>query len=148
MGAIEGVTLTPLKIIEGGTGNVLHAMKAGESSFAGFGEAYFSTVLKDAVKGWKKHRQMILNIIVPVGSIHFVLFDDRSGSQSYRELQEIYLSKQNYQRLTVPPGVWMAFRGIDEQNMLLNIASIKHDPAEAENLPLQNPLIDYHFKAV
>ena len=36
------------------------------------------------------------------------------------------------QGLPVPAGVWMAFRGIGEDlNMLLNIASIEHDPSEA-----------------
>ena len=143
MGTIEGTILTPLKIIEGVSGNVWHGLKNDETSFAGVGEAYFSGVLKNAIKGWKKHREMILNIIVPVGAIHFVLFDDRSHSDSYRQFQEIILSQQNYQRLTVPPGVWMAFRGMDDQNLLLNIASIKHEPSEAENLPLVNDLIQY-----
>jgi len=143
MGTIEGVLLTPLKIIEGSSGNVWHGLKNDESSFAGFGEAYFSGVLQHAVKGWKRHRVMILNIVVPVGVIHFVLFDGRENSISYGQFQEIILSQQNYQRLTVPPGVWMAFKGMDDQNLLLNIASIKHDPSEAENLPLVNEFIHY-----
>ena len=46
--------------------------------------------------------------------------------------QSIKLSQKNYMRLSVPVGVWMAFRGISsDTNMLLNIASIEHDPTEA-----------------
>ena len=41
MGSINGVILTPLKIIEGASGNIWHALKHDEESFAGFGEAYF-----------------------------------------------------------------------------------------------------------
>ncbi len=144
MGRIEGVELTPLKIIDVAAGNVLHALKSHESSFHGFGEAYFSTVLKDSVKGWKKHRQMILNIIVPQGMIKFVLFDGREQSTTHGMIQECVLGPSNYQRLTVPPGVWMGFKGMsDGTNMLLNIASIPHDPAESDNLPINNDLIPY-----
>ena len=144
MGGIEQVLLTPLRIITGESGNVMHALKQQEESFQGFGEAYFSTVRAQAVKGWKKHRRMILNLIVPAGAIKFVLYDDRLGSVTYQTIQEIVLSPANYQRLTVPPGIWMAFQGIGESdNILLNIASIPHDPLEAESLPVQNETIPY-----
>jgi dTDP-4-dehydrorhamnose 3,5-epimerase len=140
MGIIDGVLLTPLKIIDGAAGNVMHALKAQEDSFNGFGEAYFSTVSFHAVKGWKKHRRMILNIIVPVGAIRFVLYDAREESPTYGAIQEQRLSPANNQRLTV----WMAFSGDAEGlNMLLNIASIPHDPAEADNLPINSELIPY-----
>jgi dTDP-4-dehydrorhamnose 3,5-epimerase len=141
---IEGVLLTPLKIIEGAHGNVLHALKNHESSFTQFGEAYFSSVKMNAVKGWKKHQKMTLNIVVPVGVIQFVLFDDRKNSQTYKLIDEIELSVHNYQRLTVPPGIWMAFKGKgDGLNLLLNIASIPHEPSEADNLPIDNNIIPY-----
>ena len=137
MGAIDDVLLTPLRVIKGESGDVMHALKQQEESFRGFGEAYFSTVHQGAVKGWKKHRNMILNLIVPVGAIKFVLYDGRKESRTYQTFQEVILSKDNYARLTVPPGIWMAFQGLDaENNTLLNIASIPHDPAEAENLPI------------
>ena len=145
MGVIDEVMLTPLRIISGDTGDVMHALKQQEASFCGFGEAYFSTVKNKAVKGWKKHRKMILNLIVPLGAIRFVLYDGRAGSKTFQTIQEFVLSRENYQRLTVPPGIWMAFQGLsDDVNMLLNIASIPHDPAEAENLPVENELIPFH----
>ena len=51
---------------------------------------------------------------------------------------------RNLKVLTVPPGIWMAFEGLsDETNMLLNISSIPHDPAEAESLPLKNDIIPF-----
>ena len=87
---------------------------------------------------------MILNLVVPMGAIRFVLYDDRPESKSFQIFQEFIISKENYQRLTVPPGVWMAFQGMaDGLNILLNIASIPHDPNEAENLPIQNEHIPF-----
>jgi dTDP-4-dehydrorhamnose 3,5-epimerase len=150
MDQIEGILLTPLKIIEGRDGNVLHALKRQEESFVDFGEAYFSTVNHGAVKGWKKHRRMTLNLVVPLGAIWFVLYDDRAQSPTYKIVQELMLSpeaRESYQRLTVPPGVWMSFKGMGERlNLLLNIASIPHDPTEAENLHIGNDLIPYDWK--
>jgi dTDP-4-dehydrorhamnose 3,5-epimerase len=146
MGVIDGVALTPLKIIEGAAGNVLHALKRQEESFAGFGEAYFSTVNKGQAKGWKKHREMVLNIVVPAGEILFVLYDARLQSPTMGQVQEVVLGPAQYCRMTVPPGIWMGFRGQAEGlNMLLNIASIPHDPAEADSLPLENEVVPYKF---
>ncbi len=145
MGHIVDVIVTPLRIIPGESGEVMHALKQPEESFQGFGEAYFSTVNNGSVKGWKRHQRMILNLVVPLGTIRFVLYDGRPGSKSFQSFQELTLSRENYQRLTVPPGIWMAFQGIgDGENMLLNIASIPHDPAEADNLPIHNDQIPYN----
>ena len=144
MGGIKGVVATPLRIIPGESGNVMHALKSTDLTYKGFGEAYFSTVLSGEKKGWKKHKEMVLNIVVVSGAIRFVLFDGRPESESYQRIEEFELSLVNYQRLTVPPGVWMAFTGLtDNTNLLLNIASIPHDPLEAENLPIRNSLIPY-----
>ena len=129
---IEGVILTPLKQIVNPKGDLYHAMKQSDNGYKSFGEAYFSTVIKDEIKGWKKHTIMVLNLIVPIGAVEFIIYDDRIDSSTKNQFFSLILSQENYQRLTVPAGVWMAFRGIGEDlNMLLNIASVEHDPTEA-----------------
>ena len=132
-GKIEGVILTPLKIIDSAGGKILHAMKKNDLGYSGFGEAYFSMVERGFIKGWKRHKKMTLNIIVPVGSIRFVIYDDRKDSPTNMVFQDVTLSKNNYQRLSVPPMLWMAFQGLeDADNILLNLANIKHVPEESE----------------
>ena len=136
---ITGVVLTPLKQINNPKGDIYHALKSSEQSFSTFGEAYFSTVLFDDIKGWKKHTKMIMNLIVPIGAIRFVLFDERLGSPTHNQFFEVILSQNNYCRLTVPSGVWMAFQGQKyDLNLLLNIASIEHDPEEVINASLED----------
>jgi dTDP-4-dehydrorhamnose 3,5-epimerase len=143
MGFIKDVIVTPLQVIQNAKGNILHALKANESSFVGFGEAYFSTIQHKEVKGWKKHTEMTLNIVVPVGSIRFKLIDGREQSTTYKETMEVILSIDNYQRLTVPPGIWMGFEGIGTStNMLLNLASIPHDPTEAIAVAVVNNTLE------
>lgn len=136
---MDGVILTPLKQIYHPKGDIFHAMKKSDIGFDGFGEAYFSTINQNDIKGWKKHTKMTLNIIVPVGNIEFVVYDENS-----KEFFSTKLSHNNYQRLTVKAGLWMAFRGIGEYNMLLNLASIEHDPNEAVNIELNE--INYKWE--
>ena len=145
LGRIEGVITTPLDIIGVGSGNVLHAMKFGDAGFCGFGEAYFSKINYGAIKGWKRHRQMTLNVIVPHGQVRFILYDDRDDSQTKGRYQRVLLSLDCYQRLTVPPMVWGAFEGLaNPDSMLLNIAGIPHDPSEADQKPISQ--IDFNWK--
>ena len=133
-----GVLLTPLKDIPLDAGNVLHGMKKDDPGFKGFGEVYFSTVQIGAIKAWKRHREMTLNLVVPVGEIRIILFDDRSSSPNHGQSFSINLSRKNYQRLTVPPMLWLGFQGISEgTNLLLNIADIPHDPEEVTRKDLE-----------
>jgi len=135
---IDGVLLSSLSIIDTPGGNVLHGMKLDDPGYSGFGEAYFSIVEPGAVKGWKRHRKMTLNLIVPVGAVRFVIYDDRVDSSTYQMYQEVILSKDHYKRLTVPPMVWVAFQGVsDQENMLLNIANIRHVPNEADRKSIE-----------
>ncbi len=130
---IDGVCLTPLKNIVTNGGAVLHAMKKGDDGFVGFEEAYFSTVSYGLVRGWKRHREMTLNLIVPVGEIKFVLIDDRQPQRDI-ELFEVALSRKNYSRLTIPPDIWVGFQGLSKsESMLLNLANLLHDPNESDH---------------
>jgi dTDP-4-dehydrorhamnose 3,5-epimerase len=135
---LDGIILTPLRQIQNPKGNIFHAMKKSDEGFSGFGEAYFSTVNDNDIKGWKKHTEMTLNIIVITGEIEFVVYEENS-----KKFYNVRLSQDNYQRLTVKAGFWMAFRGIAEENMLLNIASIEHNPSEAISIDLSE--INYEW---
>ncbi len=128
---MDGVIVTPLKQIYNPKGDIFHAMKKSDDGFDGFGEAYFSTLYKDEIKGWKKHTKMNLNIIVPIGIIKFVIYNDTTD-----EFFSINLSQKNYKRLTIKPNLWIAFKGLEENSMLLNLASIEHDETEAINIEL------------
>lgn len=123
--------LTPLRSISTSGGAVKHALKCTEDSFNGFGEAYFSYVELGAVKGWKKHHQMTCNLVVPVGSVKFVVRYAES------DFDQFIIGEDNYSRLTIPPGVWFAFKGLtDRDSIVLNVSDIVHDPNESEKCEL------------
>lgn len=142
---IEGIDLYPLKHIEVLNGDIYHALKSTDIGYVGFGEAYFSQIESGKIKGWKRHNKLVLNIVVIVGSIKFVFYDDRSGSLSKVKYQEIILSPStNYQRLVVAPGLWMAFGGMgNTTSMLMDIIPEPHDINEADRLDLS--FFPYNF---
>ena len=77
---ISGVTLHTLKHIIVPKGDIYHALKSTDEGYEGFGEAYFSQIEHGQVKGWKRHNRITLNIVVPVGAVKFVIYDDREES--------------------------------------------------------------------
>jgi dTDP-4-dehydrorhamnose 3,5-epimerase len=144
---IEGLFLIPLKIIPHPKGSILHGLKKSDRGYVDFGEAYFSKVKYGEIKGWNKHKSMTLNLCVPVGAVAFVVYDDREKSKTSGNFFSVEISVENYQRLTVPPGVWLAFRGnFDGINLILNVANMEHDPEEVERLSLEK--IEYKWDAV
>jgi len=134
---ILGVVLTPLEIIKNPKGDIYHGLKKSDYGFSGFGEAYFSTVNGGVVKGWNRHKKMTLNLIVPMGKVTFVIFDDRDNSNTKGDFFNVEISHENYCRLTVPPDLWLAFKGKNkEKSLILNIANMEHDPKELEKMDL------------
>ena len=69
--AIHGVVVTPLGQFASDSGSVMHVIKKSDATFSDFGEAYISTVKKNCVKGWKRHREMICNLVVSSGAVRF-----------------------------------------------------------------------------
>jgi dTDP-4-dehydrorhamnose 3,5-epimerase len=130
---IEDVIITPLKIIDVLNGDVLHGLKATDSCYDGFGEAYFTTINSGAIKAWKRHHKMTMNLIVPTGVVRFVLFDDRHSIKSNGYFQQVVLSRKHYFRLTIPPMIWVGFQGQDnKESTILNIANIQHQANEVD----------------
>ena len=86
-------------------GDVLHALKSNEEEFKGFQEAYFSIINPYKIKGWKKHLKMTMNLIVPIGSVRFIFYDEKKNF-----LESIVIGEENYLRITVPPNIWFGFR--------------------------------------
>lgn len=125
----------------------MHMMRADSDSFVSFGEMYFSTVNKGVVKGWKRHKKMILNIAVPFGSVQFTIYDDRPDSLSKGKIQQVFLTPDNYALLSIAPMLWVGFKGLsDEPAIIANCASIMHDPDEADQLDINTDKIPFNWE--
>ena len=143
---IHDVLVTPLKIISVPNGDVMHAIKSSDDGYDNFGEAYFSTIYFGGIKAWKKHHRMTLNLVVPLGKVQFVIFDERRGSKSFGNFHKVILSAEQYYRLTVPPMLWVGFKGLDENtSIILNIANIEHSPSEVERKQIDEILFNWEL---
>ena len=125
--SLDNILVTPLKRITTEGGDVMHALKKSDNGYNGFGEVYFSWVEQGAIKAWKCHQRMTLNLVVLLGEVSFVfhLTDQKDGFR----VEDI--GEARYVRLTVPPGIWFGFQGqASGNNLLMNVADMVHDPDE------------------
>jgi len=139
---IEGVRIVPLERIPDERGTVMHMLRRTDPHFIDFGEIYFSSVYPGVVKGWHRHRLMVLNYTCVYGRIKLVLYDDREGSPTRGELLERFLGPDDYALVQIPPMVWNGFKGMgNEMSIVVNCATHPHDPTQSERMdPFDNPI--------
>lgn len=126
------ISIQKLKIIGNDKGNVMHALKKSELSFDKFGEVYFSNIEYNVVKAWKKHKNMTMNLVVPIGLVKFVFY-----YQPNNIFKEFLLGPENYNRITVSPNIWFGFKGLEKgNNLVMNLSNIEHDPSEVDRKEL------------
>ena len=137
--SLDDILVTPLKRIPTVGGDVIHALKSSEEGYKGFSEVYFSWVEHGAIKAWKCHQKMTLNLVVPLGLISFVFHTNYQKKQFRTE----NIGEERYVRLTVPPGIWFGFQGkASGKSLLMNMADLKHDPDEV----FHKPASDFSYK--
>jgi dTDP-4-dehydrorhamnose 3,5-epimerase len=138
---LNSIIVTDLNRITVSGGDVLHAMRTDSPGYNGYGESYFSKIEPGAIKAWKKHSEMTLNLVVPLGMVRFV-FTDADGDFLIKEIGE-----QNFARLSVPPGIWFGFKGLGNgESLILNISNILHDPNEVERKERHEIPFDWSIK--
>ena len=124
---LEKIVITQLSTFDVAGGRVMHAIKKDDIGYMGLGEVYFSYINPRAIKAWKLHKRMTLNLVVPLGKVRFVFCD--SLNSGYYRVEDV--GEGNYVRLTVPPNIWFGFQGISERpSLVTNIADLKHDVNE------------------
>lgn len=143
---IEGVNVFPLLRIQDERGMVMRMLRADDAHFEGFGEIYFSVIYPGIIKGWHLHSRMTIHYAVLIGNIKLVLYDQRPGSGTHGELQEIVFGDINYQLVRVPPGIVNGFTAVGgEKAVVANCASIPHDPSEITRIDPFSPAIPYSW---
>ena len=144
---IQGVSVIELAQVSDERGSILHVLRADEPGFLGFGECYLSEVLTGVVKAWKRHSLQTQEVAVPVGRIRMVIYDDRENAETKGQLQLLELGRPDaYYRLRIPPGLWYGFQCIsDGPALLVNCPDLPHDPAEAQQRPMNDPNIPYQW---
>ena len=130
---IDGVRVSPRRVIGDARGDVLHMLKRTDDVFTEFGEVYFSKIHASQRKPWRRHRLATSQLAVPIGSVHFVLLDDRETSPTNGQRADVTIGESNHQLLTIPPLVWYAFENAGSETALIgSCSSLPHDPEESD----------------
>jgi dTDP-4-dehydrorhamnose 3,5-epimerase len=144
--AIDGVQVVPLRRIPDERGTIMHMLRRDDPHFVEFGEIYFTTIYRDVVKGWHRHREMTLNYACVHGRVKLVVYDDRAGSATRGTLVERFLGPDDYSLVVIPPGVWNGMKGMsDPYALVANCATHPHDPARTDRLDPFGDVIPYRW---
>ena len=144
---IHGVKITPKKQISDERGKIMHMLRNDDHLFNKFGEIYFSCIYPNKIKAWHLHKEMTLNYSLVYGKIKLVLFDDRKLSKTYKKIQEIILSNDNYCIVTVPPMIWNGFKCLSSETAILaNCSDIPHEPGEIKRKSFDDKYISYTWE--
>tara|TARA_B110000438_G_scaffold269606_1_gene286104 strand:- start:1640 stop:2056 length:417 start_codon:yes stop_codon:yes gene_type:complete len=129
---IDKIQVKDLLIHKNDKGDLLKGFIKNDNDNFGIEEVYFSEVFFNNIKGWKKHKKMTCNFIVPSGEVEFAILN-----QDINYSFSITLSRKNYKLLTIPPNYWFAFKGIGKNsNLILNISDIEHSDDEVHELEI------------
>lgn len=120
------VIYSKINVIYQDKGDIFKLLSNDSQDFDKFGEAYFSNIKFNEIKGWKKHLKMKCILIPVLGDVDVVIFDFKNN-----EFEKFNLNIKNPHRLIIPPDTIFAFKGNETKNCILNISNILHDPKES-----------------
>ncbi len=143
---IKDVVLTELKQFKDDNGKVMQMLRNDSTMFRKFGEIYFSVINPYAIKAWRLHKQMTVNLVVIYGKVKVVLYDKRKHSATFREVQEFVLSPEDYKLITIPPQIWTGFQSIHpKESIVANCADLPHNPNEQKRISFDSSIIPYKW---
>lgn len=145
---IDGVRVKDLQVIPDQRGWLAELVRSDDEDFVRFGQVYVSVTYPGVVKAWHMHTRQHDLVACLSGMILLVLHDDREGSPTRGEIQEIYLGELSPRRVRIPPGVhhgWKCVSG--REAMVLNVSSelYRHDAPDEVRLPPHGGQIPYDW---
>lgn len=111
---IKDVSITPLKKIPDERGCVRHFIRSNDPDFTKFGECYLTSVYRGVTKAWHGYYEKSLSYCVAKGMVKLALYDSRKSSQTFGQIDTIFLGDENYIKVTIPPGVFNGFKGLTD----------------------------------
>lgn len=143
---IDGVRIIKKKQFIDERGKIMRMLRVDDEEFVRFGEIYFSFTYPGAIKAWHRHKKMTLTYAAISGKIKLVLYDDRDKSPTKGNIEEIFLSDENYFTITIPPLIWNGFKSIENKSAIIaNCTDVPHSEDEIERKNYNDPSIPYDW---
>jgi dTDP-4-dehydrorhamnose 3,5-epimerase len=116
---IEGVKTKKLKVVPDERGRLMEMLRADDDLFIQFGQIYMTTAYPGVIKAWHYHKKQVDNFVVVKGMMKVVLYDNREGSKSFKEINEFFMGEYNPLLLQIPIYVYHGFKCISESEAVV-----------------------------
>lgn len=125
---IKDVKIKDLKIIPDERGRLMEVLRKDDQLFLGFGQVYITTTYPGVVKAWHKHEKQTDNAACIQGMIKMALYDARTDSPTFKEINQFTIGVYNPQLVQIPPGVFHGWMCISqEEAVIVNVPTEVYD---------------------
>ena len=130
---INGVMIKKLKVIADERGRLMEILRSDDPMFKAFGQVYMTTAYPGVVKGWHYHKKQEDNMAVLRGMMKIVLYDARSGSSTFGQVNEIFAGEHRPVLVHIPPYVYHGFKCVSsEEAIVVNVPTALYDYREPD----------------
>ena len=140
---IDGLRVRELRVFPRPRGELVEILDGGEGLCPR--RSYLSVLYRGHMSGWHHHRAGTETLTCLAGMLKLVLYDDREGSPTRGELQEIFLGEQDRKSVSIPPMLKHAAKAYGEERALVLVFSdLAGEDASADKVEDPPPL-DYDW---
>lgn len=145
---IQGVEIKHLKPRADERGFLMEILRTDDAIFEKFAQVYVSLNYPGVIRAWHYHQHQTDYWAVVRGMVKAVLYDNREGSPTRGQVQEIYLGEHNPILLKIPVGVLHGYKTIGvEPSLLLNFPTELYNYQEPDEyrIPWNSPEVPYDW---
>ena len=125
---IDGVKIKKLKVIPDERGRLMELFRSDDEFFEKFGQVYVTATYPGVVKGWHKHEVQSDNMACVAGMVKVALYDARTNSPTYGEVNQFCMGIHNPVLIHIPPGVYHGWLCVSEtESLVVNCPTEKYD---------------------
>jgi dTDP-4-dehydrorhamnose 3,5-epimerase len=134
---IKDVKIKKLRIIPDERGMLMEILRSDDELFERFGQVYVTTAYPDVVKAWHMHKKQTDNMTCIKGVMKVALYDAREDSETFKEINEFFIGKDNPIFISIPPNVYHGFKAIGtEEAYMINIPTVLFNYKEPDEYRL------------
>lgn len=134
---IKNVKIKKLRIIPDERGMLMEILRSDDELFERFGQVYVTTAYPDVVKAWHMHKKQTDNMTCIKGVMKVALYDAREDSETFKEINEFFIGKDNPILISIPPNVYHGFKAIGtEEAYMINIPTVLFNYKEPDEYRL------------
>lgn len=125
---IAGIKIKKLNPIADERGRLMELLRSDDDVFEKFGQVYMTTVRPNVIKAWHYHKKQDDYFVCIKGMIKLVVYDNRTDSKTYKEVNEFFIGVYNPVLVKIPRGAFHGFKCIsEEESIVINIPNQVYD---------------------